>query len=139
MAAESHRVVAPTITSGEIFEVEWLGSGHDFSGKPYLEFLRTASLSAGLYKLAAGASDPQRPHTEDEVYHVLEGAAHLWVGEGNLPVGAGSVAFVSAGVEHCFHSIEEDLKVLVVFAPAEHSLASGAAGEPSDAADGACT
>jgi quercetin dioxygenase-like cupin family protein len=35
------------------------------------------------------------------------------------PVRSGSILFVEAGVEHRFHQIEEDLKVLVFFAPPE--------------------
>ena len=34
-------------------------------------------------------------------------------------IGAGSIIFVPANVEHRFHEIEEDLIVLVVFSPAE--------------------
>lgn len=40
------------------------------------------------------------------------------------PVQAGSVVFVPAGVAHYFHSIAEELSVLVVFAPAEYSRAN---------------
>ena len=37
-------------------------------GESYLEFLRVASMSCGLYELARGAEDKQTPHAEDEVY-----------------------------------------------------------------------
>lgn len=37
------------------------------AGKLYGEFLRVPALSAGLYVLAAGATDLQRPHHEDEM------------------------------------------------------------------------
>src|SRR5438477_8688186 len=47
--------------------------------KPYLEFLRVPAMSAGLYVLAAGASDKQKPHTEDEIYYVLRGKARMRV------------------------------------------------------------
>ena len=50
------------------------------SEDPYLEFLRVPSLSVGLYALPAGAEDPQEPHTEDEVYHVVGGRARIRVG-----------------------------------------------------------
>jgi quercetin dioxygenase-like cupin family protein len=36
-------------------------------------------------------------------------------------VEAGTVVFVEAGVDHRFYDIEEDLRVLVFFAPAEGS------------------
>jgi mannose-6-phosphate isomerase-like protein (cupin superfamily) len=89
------------------------------AGTAYLEFVRTADLSAGIYELPAGGTDPQSPHTEDELYHVIEGRATLRVGDEDRPVGPGSVVFVGAGVPHRFHSILEDLLVLVVFGPAE--------------------
>lgn len=127
MAAEARRDEAPATSSGAAFRLDRLGSGRDFSGTSYLEFMRTASLSVGMYVLAAGSRDGQQPHTEEEVYHVVEGKASLQVGGEDLAVGASTIAFVGAGVEHRFHSIEEDLKVLVFFAPAEHSLSPGSA------------
>lgn len=109
----------------DAFDVARLRSGHDFSsGEPYLEFIRVPSLSVGLYVLSAGATDTQTPHTEDEVYHVVGGRACIRVGEEDRAVGAGTVVFVGAGVEHRFHSIEEDLTVLVFFAPAEYTRAA---------------
>ena len=105
----------------EASDLTRLLSGHDFSGEPYLEFLRVPSLSVGLYVLPAGASDPQQPHTEDEVYHVVSGKGHIRVGAEDRAVGAGTVVFVEAGVDHRFYDIEEDLTVLVFFAPAEGS------------------
>jgi quercetin dioxygenase-like cupin family protein len=45
------------------------------------------------------------------------------VGDEDRAVGAGSIIYVAANVEHRFHSIEEELKVLVFFAPAEYSQA----------------
>ena len=55
----------------EITDVE---AAHAAAGKLYHEFLRVPDLSAGLYVLEAGASDPQSPHTEDELYYVISGA-----------------------------------------------------------------
>ena len=91
------------------------------SGKLYLEFLRVPDLSMGLYALPAGSTDPQSPHTEDEVYYVVEGKAKIKVANEDRAVQAGSVVYVPKNLEHKFHSIEEALKILVFFAPAEHS------------------
>jgi mannose-6-phosphate isomerase-like protein (cupin superfamily) len=87
--------------------------------KPYREFLRVPSMSAGVYVLSAGAIDAQKPHHEDEVYYVIRGRAHFTVGVEDHEVSAGSVIFVAAEVEHHFHDIKEELVVLVLFAPAE--------------------
>ncbi len=89
------------------------------SGKRYLEFLRIPVMSAGLYVLPPGGSDPQKPHKEDEMYYVLRGRAQMQVGSEDQAVASGSLIFVEAGVEHRFHDIEDNLEVLVFFAPAE--------------------
>jgi mannose-6-phosphate isomerase-like protein (cupin superfamily) len=93
------------------------------SGKSYLEFLRTTGMSAGLYVLAAGASDAQSPHSEDEVYVVVQGRSQMTVAEERRAVGPGSIVFVEAGAPHRFHDIEDELRVLVFFAPGEGSVA----------------
>lgn len=91
------------------------------SGKRYLEFLRVPDLSMGLYVLPAGGVDPQSPHTEDEVYYVVSGRAQIRVADEDRAVQVGSIVYVAKNVEHRFHSIEEELMVLVFFAPAEYS------------------
>lgn len=87
--------------------------------RPYLEFLRTASLSAGVYRLPAGGRDPQQPHREDELYLVTRGSAVIDVNGVRASVEAGSVLYVAAGVPHRFLDISADLTVLVMFAPPE--------------------
>ena len=91
------------------------------SNKLYLEFLKVPDLSMGLYVLPAGGTDPQSPHTEDEVYYVVSGRAKIMVADENREVQAGSIMYVEKNVAHHFHSIEEELTVLVFFAPAEYS------------------
>jgi quercetin dioxygenase-like cupin family protein len=89
------------------------------SGKFYREFLRVPAMSAGLYVLPPGSTDPQRPHHEDEIYYVLRGKGRFLAGDEDREISAGSVLFVAAEVEHRFHDITEELAVLVFFAPAE--------------------
>jgi mannose-6-phosphate isomerase-like protein (cupin superfamily) len=88
-------------------------------GKLYREFLRVPSMSAGIYKLAAGSEDGQSPHREDELYYVIRGKARMRAGAENRSVSPGSLIFVAAEVQHRFYDIEEDLEILVFFAPAE--------------------
>lgn len=89
------------------------------AGKLYREFLRVPSMSAGLYVLEAGSTDPQRPHHEDEMYYVIRGRARFRAGADDQKVSAGSVLFVPKEAEHRFYDIAEELAVLVFFAPAE--------------------
>ena len=107
----------------DAFELPQLATECSQSGSQYLEFIRKPSLSVGLYMLSAGAFDQQEPHTEDEVYYVVSGRASIQVDTESRPVEAGSVVFVQANIEHRFHTITEDLTILVFFAPAEYSQA----------------
>lgn len=94
-------------------------------GRSYLELLRVPSLSVGIYRLPAGGTDEQQPHAEDEVYYTLAGRGRLKVGDADRAVEPGSLHFVGARVEHRFHSIAEDLTLLVFFAPAEGTAGPG--------------
>ncbi|MFL5694411.1 MAG: cupin domain-containing protein [Ktedonobacteraceae bacterium] len=107
----------------QAFEVSQLLTECSQSGSEYLEFLRHPSLSAGLYMLSAGAVDQQQLHTEDEVYYIVKGKGSILVEGESRPVNAGSVVFVKANAEHRFHTITEDLAILVFFAPAEYTNA----------------
>ena len=92
---------------------------HAGSGKSYLEFLRVPRMSAGVYVLPAGGTDPQKPHKEDELYYVVRGRARMRAGNEDREVTAGTIIFVARDVEHKFYDIREELAVLVFFAPAE--------------------
>lgn len=101
------------------FEADEIRREREERKEAYHEFLRVPSMSCGVYHRGVGARDPQSPHSEDEVYVVLDGDATIRVGSEDRRIRAGSVVYVAAGVEHRFHSITEDLTVLVFFAPAE--------------------
>jgi mannose-6-phosphate isomerase-like protein (cupin superfamily) len=105
----------------QAFELAQLSEQRRHANTLYLEFLKVPDLSMGVYELPAGGADPQSPHTEDEVYYVAGGKATIKVGSEERPVQAGCVIYVAKNVEHRFHSIEEDLTLLVFFAPAEYS------------------
>lgn len=89
------------------------------AGHNYFELIRVPSMSAGLYVLAAGEADPQQPHRENELYYIVNGHATIRVGGQDRLVQPGTVVYVPGGVEHSFHTITEELQVLVIFAPAE--------------------
>ena len=102
------------------FHIDDLTRQRAEEGKLYLEFLRVPAMSAGVYVLPAGGTDPQEPHQEDEMYYVVRGRARMKIGSEDTDVSAGSVIFVEAEVEHRFYDIQEELEVVVFFAPAEH-------------------
>jgi mannose-6-phosphate isomerase-like protein (cupin superfamily) len=96
----------------------------DASGASYEEHLSVPDLSVGTYCLQAGATDPQTPHDEDELYVVMSGRARFTGGDRTVDVSTGSVFFVAALEVHRFHDVTEDLTVLVFFGPAEGSRSS---------------
>jgi mannose-6-phosphate isomerase-like protein (cupin superfamily) len=105
----------------DAWELSDLEAAQSASGRLYHEFFSVPDLSGGLYVLEAGTTDPQSPHTEDELYIVMSGTAKVFVGGETRPIVPGSVIFVGTGVEHRFLDIEERLVLLVVFGPAEYS------------------
>ena len=92
---------------------------HAMANRPYMEFVRSAAMSVGLYVLEPGGVDLQSPHSEDEVYIVLSGRAQFTAGSNTRDVAAGDTIYVAARVAHRFHDIVERLEVIVVFAPPE--------------------
>jgi mannose-6-phosphate isomerase-like protein (cupin superfamily) len=105
----------------EVFALDQLLAKRVQAERSYLEFLRVPAMSGGLYVLAVGAPDPQKPHKEDEIYYVIRGKAKICIGPEERSVSEGGVIFVEAGQEHQFFDIQQELVVLVVFAPAESS------------------
>lgn len=101
----------------ETFELTQLMRDHQDSGRAYHEFLRAPALNTGIYVLRAGEQDPQQPHEQDEMYYVISGSATFSCdGHNDRPVTTGTVIYVERGAGHRFHTITEDLTLLVVFA-----------------------
>lgn len=105
----------------QIYKLDEITRSAVETAERYSEFLRVPHLSMGLYRLRAGEKDPQRPHLEDEVYYVLSGRAQIRVKDEVHAVEPGSIIYVGAQAPHKFIHIEEDLEILVFFAPAESS------------------
>jgi mannose-6-phosphate isomerase-like protein (cupin superfamily) len=89
--------------------------------KSYGEFLSIPAMSMGIYKLPAGGVDRQSPHNEDEAYYVVSGVAKIEVEGEDQDVRSGTIVFVPSHARHKFKDIEQDLVLLVFFAPAESS------------------
>lgn len=93
-------------------------SGDGYAGN----VLASDLLSVGVYVLPAGGVDGQRPHREDEVYYVVRGRAKFRAEAEVQAVVPGSLLFVRAGVDHRFFDIEEELAIVVFWAPPEKSV-----------------
>lgn len=109
------------MTQAKAFALSQLVAKREQTGELYHEFLHIPAMSAGLYQLAAGATDPQEPHTEDELYYIVQGRSQFLMGDEHIAVEPGTLIFVPAHMEHRFHTITEDLSILVFFAPAEYT------------------
>jgi cytidylate kinase len=116
---QERMLAAVRAREGHPVDLGQLAAEHRKTAGRYLEVLRATALSVGLYRLEAGGEDDQRPHGEAEVYLVLEGRGRFRMGDEDYAITPGQLLTVPARVEHRFHSIAEDLLLLVFFAPAE--------------------
>jgi mannose-6-phosphate isomerase-like protein (cupin superfamily) len=75
-----------------------------------------AAWSLGDLELyAPRGADPQRPHTRDELYVVVQGRGRFRRGEELVDFGPGDLLFAAAGEAHRFEEFDQDLVVWVVF------------------------
>jgi mannose-6-phosphate isomerase-like protein (cupin superfamily) len=101
--------------------MEWLVSGEDarkaFEADPenrrYRDLLVHGSMRVGLYALRE--HDPQKPHTQDEIYIVASGSGEFLNGAERRTFKPGDIIFVKAGVEHRFENFTPDFQTWVVF------------------------
>jgi mannose-6-phosphate isomerase-like protein (cupin superfamily) len=82
-------------------------------GERYASVLQHGSLDVEIY--APRGTDPQKPHTRDEVYVVVEGRGEFRNGSKLERFAPGDVLFVPALETHRFESFTDDLVVWVMF------------------------
>lgn len=82
-------------------------------GERFVRAFAHGTMSVELY--APVATDPQKPHAQDELYIVHRGRG-TFVQEGTrCAFGPGDALFVPAGAEHRFEDFSEDFATWVVF------------------------
>jgi len=82
-------------------------------GERFAKILEHGTLEVEIY--APRGSDPQKPHTRDEVYVVVQGRGEFRNGRDLDRFAPGDVLFVPAHVDHRFESFTDDLVVWVIF------------------------
>ena len=82
-------------------------------GERSVALFEHGSLVVKLY--APRGSDPQTPHSRDEVYVVAQGSGEFVCAGARQTFGPNDVLFAAAGVEHRFESFTEDFAVWVFF------------------------
>lgn len=82
-------------------------------GKRFATAFHHGSLLVEIY--APRGSDPQQPHTRDEVYIVIQGTGEFVSGNSRREIGPGDFLFTPAGEVHRFERFSDDLIVWVIF------------------------
>ena len=82
-------------------------------GSTFIKLFRHGSLEIEIYK--PEKTDPQQPHTRDEMYVIATGTGHFINDTDKQTVCPGEVLFVPAGVEHRFVDFSDDFSTWVFF------------------------
>ncbi len=83
------------------------------AGARFASLFRHGTLEVEVY--APRGSDPQTPHTRDEVYVVIAGRGWFVNGSARMRFQPGDFLFVPAGVDHHFEEFTDDLAAWVFF------------------------
>jgi len=82
-------------------------------GQRFATVFQHGSLLVEIY--APRGTDPQQPHTRDEVYFVAAGTGEFVCGDISRTFKPTDILFAAAGVEHRFENFSGDLVVWVIF------------------------
>lgn len=82
-------------------------------GQRFAGVFTHGSLEVEIY--APRGTDPQQPHTRDEVYFVVTGAGEFVCGDTRQTFGPTDILFAAAGAVHRFENFSGDLTLWVLF------------------------
>ena len=100
------------------------------AGERWAIVLEHGTLEVEIY--APRGTDPQKPHTRDELYVVVAGRGTFFCDGERFPFEIGDALFARAGAVHRFENFSDDLAVWVMFYGAEGGEAtSRASGVPA--------
>lgn len=83
-------------------------------GEASVALFEHGSLVVKLYA-PRGGTDPQTPHSRDEVYVVAQGSGEFVCGGARDTLQVHDALFAAAGAEHHFENFSEDFTVWVLF------------------------
>ncbi len=83
------------------------------AGTVFTEVFHHGTLTVEVYQ--PRQADLQTPHTRDEIYVILSGAATFFDDGERYAVGQGDFLFVAAGVAHRFEDFSDDFATWVFF------------------------
>lgn len=84
-------------------------------GARYVSMFEHGNIELEYY--APQGSDPQKPHTRDEMYFVISGTGWFVSGADRRRVAPGDIFYVSAGVPHRFEEFSADFATWAIFVP----------------------
>ena len=82
-------------------------------GARYAMAFEHGTMSLEFY--APVGSDPQQPHTRDEIYIVQSGSSRFVLEGETMSLAAGDAVFVPAGANHRFEDFSADFGTWVIF------------------------
>ena len=82
-------------------------------GQRFATVFERGNLLVEIY--APRGTDPQQPHTRDEIYFVASGTGEFVCGDTRQTFAPTDIFFVAAGVPHRFENFSGDLVVWVLF------------------------
>jgi mannose-6-phosphate isomerase-like protein (cupin superfamily) len=85
----------------------------DKADETFVKVLSHGSMSVELYRPIN--IDPQTPHTQDELYVIINGSGSFYLNGEVSSFQQGDVLFVPAGIEHRFINFTEDFATWVIF------------------------
>ncbi len=88
-----------------------LDMGPPLKGNLAIPVFDHGSMQAELYM--PSESDPQQPHTKDEIYLIVRGKAEFFGGKKIVQIQKGSFIFVPAGTDHRFENFSKNFAVWV--------------------------
>lgn len=86
------------------------------------QFFHSEHMTFAYYAIDAGAALPAHAHSNEEVWHVIEGAIQLTLGDEMRRLQAGDAAVVPANVQHAA-AASEACRVIVVDHPVRDEVA----------------
>jgi mannose-6-phosphate isomerase-like protein (cupin superfamily) len=82
-------------------------------GKAFALMFRHGSLNVEIY--SPKGTDPQKPHSRDELYIVASGTGWFFIAGKRMRFSPGDALFAAAGEVHRFEDFTDDLAVWVMF------------------------
>lgn len=92
-------------------------------GQRFASVFKHGCLEVEIY--APRGSDPQQPHTRDEIYFVVTGTGEFVCGDARRTFGPSDILFAAAGAVHRFEDFSGDLTLWVLFYGPEGGEESG--------------